>query len=445
MTITRSLDRSRQMYERALKSLVGGVGGNARGPEWGWRPHPVFMARGTGARMWDVDGNEYIDYLAAFGPLLLGHRPPRVITAVREAMETMGSMLGTGHALELEAAERVVAAVPCYELVRFANTGSEAVQAAIRVARTYTGREKILRFEGQFHGMAEVIHWSSKPRLELAGPREAPHPVAGSTGVPKVLGDTLLIRPWNDPEILRRTIAEHGPELAAVITEPVMANCGVIPPRPGYLEELRDLTARHGIVLIFDEVKTGFRLARGGAQEYYRIMPDLAVTAKAIAAGFPLAAVGGRKELMEVISLHRVAQSATYHTNPVAMAACKAAMEEIATPGFYTRLFQTSEALCDGLRRVAAEAGVPIVLQGVGPIFQVHFADRPLWEYRDLAQHARADQYTIFWQVMFERGVLFNSHYQECWFVSAAHGAAEVAESVAAAREAFAAAHRGSQ
>ncbi|MBI4573914.1 MAG: glutamate-1-semialdehyde 2,1-aminomutase [candidate division NC10 bacterium] len=439
MMRTRSLDRSRQMYERALKSLVGGVGGNARGPEWGWRPHPVFMARGTGPRLWDVDGNAYIDYLAAYGPMILGHRPPKVIAAVREVMETMGSMLGTGHALELEAAERVVAAVPCYELVRFANTGSEAVQAALRVARTYTGREKILRFEGQFHGMAEVIHWSAKPRLELAGPREAPHPVAGSTGVPKVLGDTLLIRPWNDPEILRRTIAEHGPELAAVITEPVMANCGVIPPRPGYLEELRELTARHGIVLIFDEVKTGFRLARGGAQEYFRIMPDLAVTAKAIAAGFPLAAVGGRKELMEVISLHRVAQSATYHTNPVAMAACTAAMDEIAAPGFYTRLFQTSEALCDGLRRAGAEAGVPITLQGVGPIFQVHFADRPLWEYRDMVQHARADRYTIFWQAMFERGVLFNSHYQECWFVSAVHGETEVAETVAAAREAFAA------
>lgn len=435
----RSLERSRQMYERALKCLVGGVGGNARTPEWGWQPHPVFLGRGDGARLWDLDGNEYIDYLAAFGPMILGHRPAKVMAAVREAMETLGSMVGMGHAWEVEAAERVVAAVPCYELVRFANTGSEAVQAALRIARTYTGREKVLRFEGQFHGMAEVIHWSAKPRLELAGPREAPHPVAGSTGVPKVLGDTLLIRPWNDPEILRRTIAEHGNELAAVITEPVMANCGVILPRPGYLEELRELTARYGIVLIFDEVKTGFRLALGGAQEYYRIMPDLAVTAKAIAAGFPLAAVGGRKELMEVISLHRVAQSATYHTNPVAMAACKATMDELAEPGFYTRLFQTSTALCEGLRRAAAEAGVPIALQGLGPIFQVHFAERPLWEYRDLVQHARQDRYTVFWKTMFERGILFNPHYQECWFVSSAHGEAEVKETLAAAREAFSA------
>jgi glutamate-1-semialdehyde 2,1-aminomutase len=260
----------------------------------------------------------------------------------------------------------------------------------------------------------------------------------GSAGVPKVFGETLIIRPWNDVEILRRTIAEHASELAAVITEPVMANCGVLLPRPGYLEALRELTARHGIVLIFDEVKTGFRLGLGGAQEYYRIMPDLAVTAKALAAGFPIAAVGGRKELMDTISLHRVAQSATYHTNPVAMAACCAAMEEVTAPGFYARLFQTSEALCEGLRRAAAEAGVQTVLQGVGPIFQVHFAERPLWEYRDIVQHARADQYAIFWKSLFAQGILCNPHYQECWFVSSAHGDEEIARTVAAAREAFA-------
>ncbi|MFB3819291.1 MAG: aspartate aminotransferase family protein [Candidatus Methylomirabilales bacterium] len=435
---TRSFERSRELYERARQSLVGGVGGNARSPEWGWQPHPIFADRGEGARLWDVDGNEFIDYLAAFGPLILGHRPPRVVAAVREALDHLGSMVGMGHRWEVEASERVVAAVPCYERVRFANTGAEAVQAALRVARTYTGREKVLRFEGQFHGMGEVIHWSTKPKLEVAGPRESPTPIVGSAGVPKVFGETLIVRPWNDLEILQRTIAEHGSELAAVITEPVMANCGVLPPRPGYLEALRELTARHGIVLIFDEVKTGFRLALGGAQEYYRIMPDLAVTAKALAAGFPIAAVGGRKELMDTISLHRVAQSATYHTNPVAMAACCAAMQEVTAPGFYARLFQTSEALCEGLRRAAAEAGIPTVLQGVGPIFQVHFAERPLWEYRDIVQHARADRYAVFWKSMFAQGILFNPHYQECWFVSSAHGEAEVAQTLAAAREAFA-------
>ena len=443
MTTRRSLERSREMFERARRSLVGGVGGNARSPEWGWQPHPIFVDRGTGGRLWDVDGNEYIDYLAAFGPLILGHRPPKVVAAVRQTIEDMGSMFGLCHALEAEAAERVVAAVPCYELVRFANTGSEAVQAALRIARTYTGREKILRFEGQFHGLAEVIHWSAKPALEAAGPREAPSPVPGSTGLPKGLADTLVICPWNDPDALRRTIAEHAGDLAAVITEPVMANCGVIPPRPGYLEELRSLTARHGIVLIFDEVKTGFRLALGGAQEYYRVTPDLAVTAKAIGAGFPLAAVGGRKELMEVVSIHRVAQSATYQSNPVAMAACKAAMDELAAPGFYARLFETSTAIREGLRQAAGDAGVPVALQGVGPIFQVHFAERPLWEYRDVVQHARGDRYRTFWMAMFEQGVLFNPHHQECWFVSAAHGDADVAETVAAAKSAFAAVRRG--
>jgi glutamate-1-semialdehyde 2,1-aminomutase len=435
----RSYERSRQMYERAQKSLVGGVGGNSRSLEWGWQPHPVYMDHGTGPRIWDVDGNEYIDYLAAFGPLILGHRPPRVLQAVREVMESMGSMLGLCHVHEFEAAERVLAAVPCFELVRFANTGAEAVQAALRVARAYTGREKVLRFEGQFHGMGEVIHWSAKPPLDKAGPREQPNVIAGSQGVPKVFGETLIVRPWNDLEILRRTMADHGRELAAVITEPVMANCGVLPPRPGYLEELRRLTAECGVILIFDEVKTGFRLALGGAQEYYGILPDLAVLAKGLAAGFPLAAVGGRKEIMQVISMHGVAQSATYHTNPVAMAACRATLDELRVPDFYPQLMTTAQALREGLVHAAAQAGVSAQVQGVGPLFQVHFADRPLWEYRDVAQYSRREPYQVFWHVMFEQGVLLNPQYQECWFVSAAHGAREVAETLAAAEKAFAA------
>lgn len=438
----RSYKRSREMFERAQRSLVGGVGGNSRSLEWGWLPHPVYIDHGTGPRLWDVDGNEFIDYLAAFGPLVLGHRPTRVLHAVREVMESTGSMLGMCHVHEFEAAERVLGAVPCFELMRFANTGAEAVSAALRVARAYTGRDKVLRFEGQFHGMGEVINWSVKPALDKAGPRERPNVVAAGKGVPGVFAETLIVRPWNDIEILRETMAEHGRELAAVVTEPVMANCGVLPPRSGYLEELRRLTSEYGVVLIFDEVKTGFRLALGGAQEHYGILPDLAVLAKGLAAGFPLAALGGRKEIMQVISVHGVAQSATYHTNPVAMAACRATLDELRAPEFYPALLATSQSLREGLVRAAANANVPVQIQGVGPIFQVHFADRPLWEYRDVVQYSRRDPYDVFWKALFEEGVLINPQYQECWFVSAAHTEREVSETLLAAEKAFAAVRR---
>ncbi len=433
------IDRSEseRLFNRAQANLAGGVGGNARSPHGGFRPHPVFVESGSGARVRDVDGHEYVDYLAAFGPLILGHRPPAVVDAVVRTIRDMGTMFGLGHRLEIEAAESVVDAVPSWELVRFANTGTEAVLAALRMARAYTGRTKVLRFEGHYHGWADQIHFSAKPNLELAGDPDRPTPVPGTDGIPEAFADMLVVRQWNDPDILDRTFADHGHELAAVICEPIMANATVVPPRPGYLERLRELCTRDGVVLIFDETKTGFRVALGGAQEFYSVLPDLSTSAKAIGGGFPLAAVGGRRDLFEPVIDGRVLHSATYHTNPPALAACVATLKELRRPNLYSEVFALSEQLVGGINDASREAGVRAFARGVGPLFQVVFADTEADNYRDLVRSMGDPIYRRFWQAMLDRGVLFNPQPLECWFVSTVHGQREIDQTVGAAREAF--------
>jgi glutamate-1-semialdehyde 2,1-aminomutase len=386
-----------------------------------------------------VDGNEYIDYLAAFGPLVLGHRPPAVVDAIVRTVREMGTMFGLGHRLEIEAAESVVDAVPSWELVRFANTGTEAVLAALRMARAYTGRTKVLRFEGHYHGWADQVHYSAKPDLSLVGPPDRPTPVPGTEGIPEVFADTLIVRQWNDEAGLRETFAEHGHELAAVLCEPIMGNASVIPPLPGYLEAMRELCTRNGAVLIFDETKTGFRVALGGAQELYGVMPDISTAAKAIGGGFPLAAVGGRRELFEPVIDGRVLHSATYHTNPPALAACIATMKELRRPNVYRELYALGEQLTNGLTEAAREAHVTAFARGVGPLFQLVFADAAADNYRDLVRSMDDPAYRRFWSAMLDRGVLYNPQPLECWFVSTAHGPREIDQTVEAARAAFAA------
>jgi glutamate-1-semialdehyde 2,1-aminomutase len=428
---------SERLFRRACLTEAGGVGGNARASLNGFRPHPIFIERGSGAYLEDVDGNSYIDYLASFGPLVLGHRPAPVIDAVVRTLHDMGSMFGMGHRLEIEAAESVTAAVPSWELVRFANTGTEAVLAAIRMARAYTGRTKILRFEGHYHGWADQIHFSHKPDLDIAGDDESPVPVPGTAGIPTELAQSLVVQQWNDAEALKRTFSDHGEDLAAVICEPIMGNCTVVPPEPGYLQLLRELTKRAGVVLIFDEVKSGFRVALGGAQELYGVVPDLSTAAKAIAAGFPLAAVGGRRELFEPVIEGRVFHSATYHTNPLSMAACVATMKELRRPGIFRELTERGTELQRGLTEAARSAGIAAFGRGVGPLFQLVFADHAGTNYRDIARSIRADTYRAFWRAMLDADVLFNPQPLECWFVSAAHGDRELALTLEAAHAAF--------
>lgn len=431
-------NESKQLYERAKLSEAGGIGGNSRSPLSGFKPHPIFIERGTGPYVEDIDGNQYVDYLAAFGPLVLGHRPPAVIDAVTRAIQNTGSMFGMGHRLEVEAAESVVDAVPCWELVRFANTGTEAVIAALRMARAHTGRTKILRFEGHYHGWADQIHFSHKPATELAGDEDRPTPVAGTAGMPEVYGETLIVRQWNDPEILKNTFAEFGEELAAVICEPIMGNCTVIPPAPGYLELLRELSTRSGTLLIFDETKSGFRVALGGAQELYGVIPDISTAAKGIGGGFPLAAVGTSRELFEPVIDGRVLFSGTYHTNPVGMAACVATMKELRKPGLFAQMTDLGNELQMGLTDAAAEAGVDAFARGIGPMFQIVFAKQESHNYRSVVRSITNPRaYSIFWESMIDDGILFNPQPLECWFVSAAHGTREVDRTISAARFAF--------
>ena len=428
------LERSKQLYERALRSEPGGVGGSdQRGPRAGFEPHPIFMARGSGPYLEDVDGNRYIDYLAAWGPLILGHRPPRVLAAVHRTLDEMGATLGFNHELEIAASEAAIEAVPCWEKVRFSNTGTEAVMLGLRVARGYTGRTKVLRFEGHYHGWADLIHFSVKPDLAVAGPDSEPIPVPATGGMVGELASSLVVCQWNDFAALEKAFSEHGADLAAVICEPICAGTSVIPPLPGYLERMRELTKQHGVVLIFDEVKTGFRVALGGAQELYGVLPDLSIAAKALGAGFPVGAVGGRKELFEPFTEGRVTQGSTYQANPMVLAACLATIEELRAPGFFERITTLGESLTEGLTALASEAGIDAHARGVGPLLQMVFADHPVNDFRDFIRSSNKSEYRDFWLGMVDAGVMFAPQPTGCWFVSGAHTEVEVEKTLEAA------------
>jgi glutamate-1-semialdehyde 2,1-aminomutase len=379
------------------------------------------MARGEGPYIHDVDGNRYTDYLAAWGPLILGHRPARVLEAVHRILDEMGPTLGFNHELEVAASEAAIEAVPSWEQVRFSNTGTEAVMLALRAARAYTGRTKVLKFEGHFHGWSDLISFSANPGLTRSGADSRPIPVPATAGMVLSLAESLVVRPWNDLDVLEETFSEFGNDLAAVICEPLMSSASVIPPKTGYLQRLRELTTKFGVVLIFDEIKTGFRVALGGAQELYGVLPDLSTAAKALGAGFPIAAVGGRKELFEPFVRGHVAQGSTYQANPMVLAACIATIEELRQPGFYERITLLGDALSDGLSALASEAGIAGYTRGVGPVLQPVFADHVVNDYRDFIRSSDPATYGEFWRGMVDGGVMFGPDHAGCWFVSGAH------------------------
>ncbi|MCJ7533067.1 MAG: aspartate aminotransferase family protein [Anaerolineales bacterium] len=434
---TYSNEQSKILYERAICSLAGGVGSMARGSGSGYQI-PLYVTRGEGARIYDVDENEYLDYLLALGPLILGHRPPEVMAAVHKILDDSGPMLGLSSPLESEVAEMVQAAVPSAEMVRFSNSGTEAVMMAIRLARAYTGKEKIIRFEGCFHGWSDIINVSVKPPIAAAGLEHAPRPVPAAPGIPESLLSTLIIQPWNNPEILEKTVRERKHEIAAIITEPLMANCGCVEARPGYLAFLRQLASENGIVLIFDEVVTGFRLALGGAQEYYGVTPDLTTMAKAIGGGFPLSAVGGKREIMQLAADNRVPYLGTYNTNSVVMAAAKATLAGLRKPGTYERMHKLGDRLKAGLRDVFARAGITVSLLGPGTVFQLWFTDQPPQTWRQALAAARPEWYGAFQRALLKVGVLVHPSQYEHWFISTVHTEADVDQTLQAVEKAVA-------
>jgi len=431
--------RSGELFERASTVIPGGAGSSARTAKFGWKPYPPFMASGTGSRIRDVDGHEYVDYLLGLGPMILGHRHPAVTAAVAEAIETYGTCFGLPYELEIDAARKVVDAVPGVDLIRFTNSGSEAVGSAVRIARACTGRRLIIRFEGHYHGWQDTVYWSNHVDPAVAGPANRPRPVPSGPGVPAELEGTILVLTWNDPESFAALMAERGDEVAAVITEPAVFNTGCIMPEPGYLELLRELTRQHGALLIFDEVITGFRFARGGAQEYFGVIPDLTTLAKGLGGGFPVAAVGGSEAVMSIIADGRYSHSGTYNANVVACAAVSATMDVLAEPGLFQRQRALGHRLMDGLRGLAEDAALPVIVEGLGTVFQLWFTEKPIRNWRDAERYAREDMFTTWWQEMLLRGVLFHPSQFENLFLSLVHDDADVDQTLTAAAEAFAA------
>jgi len=429
--------RSADLFAEASRYIPGGAGSSARTVKFGWKPYPPFMAEGSGARLRDVDGHEYVDYLLGLGPMILGHRHPAVTGAVARAVSDLGTCFGLPFELEIEAARKVIDAVPGVDLVRFSNSGSEVVGTALRLARAHTGRRLVVRFEGHYHGWQDTVYWSNHVDPGLAGPASRPRPVPSGPGVPAELADTLIVLSWNDPDSFVRVMEERGDQVAAVITEPAMFNTGAILPEPGYLELLREQTRQYGALLIFDEVITGFRFARGGAQEYFGVTPDLTTMAKALGGGFPVAALGGSREAMSMIAEGRYSHSGTYNANTVACAAVSATMDVLAEPGLYERQRALGETAMDGLRKLAGEAGLPVLVEGLGTVFQLWFSERPIRNWREAQRYADEALFTRWWQEMLLRGVLFHPSQYENLFLSMVHTAADVDEMLNAAADAF--------
>lgn len=373
--MTRTVDEE-ALLARALKVLPQGSLGNLQVDD----QYGFVIARGLGSQIWDISGNQYVDYLLGSGPMLLGHAFPKVIEAARQAMEK-GSTFYAQNAYAIALAEEIVDAVPCAEQVRFTTSGTEATFQALRIARAFTKREKILKFEGAFHGMHDYAMMSFLP----SGKSPFPKPEASSAGIPRVIQETVLIAPFNDVGLTSEIIERHRDELAAVIIEPVQR---IIPPVPGFLETVRELTSRYEIPLIFDEVVTGFRLAYGGAQEYFGVTPDMAAIGKVLGGGFPLNAVVGNKEMMsaydssQVLKEDHVPQIGTLNGNPVAAAAGLATLHELKIPGAYDYLRDTGAYLRETLQRLLDEAEIPAVVSGIDPVFDVYFTDHPVFDYR---------------------------------------------------------------
>lgn len=431
----RRIAASQRLFERAQAHLVDGVGSGTRSIRSGWDPCPIFVRDGRGPRVTDVDGNDYIDYQMGQGPLILGHRPPAVIEAVTETITGRGSLFALASDLEGEAAAAVCSRMPSIDVLRFGQSGTECVMWALRFARAGTGRNLIVRFEGHYHGWSDAIHWSAHPALEEAGPADAPAVTPSSTGIATQVGESLIVLPWGDGEALERAFDEHGSDIAGVICEPILGNCGGLMPPSGWLEKLRETTRAHGSRLIFDEVLTGLRVGPGGAQGLLGVEPDLTVMAKALAAGFPVAAVGGTAEAMEVVVAGRTMHGGTYNSNPLVCTAVIATMKETGAPGFYEQLTANGERLARGLVAAARDGGVEASWTGTGPMFQLWFGEREPQGYRDAQGVVARSPFPTFQREMLERGVLLQPPQEGLFLSSGAHGPAETEETLAVASE----------
>ncbi|GFE56895.1 glutamate-1-semialdehyde 2,1-aminomutase [Geobacter sp. AOG1] len=420
--------RSVQLFQEAQQYIPGGVNSPVRAfKSVGF--DPLFIKKANGSKIYDEDGNEFVDYVGSWGPMILGHCHPDVVTAVLAAVAN-GSSFGAPTELEIILAEMVVQAVPSIEMVRMVSSGTEATMSAIRLARGYTGRDKILKFAGCYHGHADAL-------LVKAGSGAATFGVPDSPGVPKDFAKLTLTATFNDLESVRTLIAENSGEVACIIVEPVAGNMGTVPPRDGFLEGLRDICTNEGIVLIFDEVMSGFRVAYGGAQEVYGVTPDMTTLGKIIGGGLPVGAFGGKKEIMQLLSPSGgVYQAGTLSGNPLAMTAGIATLRLLQQEGFYRKLEEKSACLSAGIAQAAKDAGYPIYSTRVGSMFCAFFTRG---EVRDWPTAAQCDTkaFATYFRTMLEEGIYLAPSQFETAFVSAAHSDSDLDRTIAAARKAF--------
>lgn len=432
--------RSEALYQEALEHIVGGVNSPSRSFKAVGGGAPVFMKRGEGAYFWDEDGNRYIDYLAAYGPIILGHAHPKVTEAICRAAQN-GTLYGTPTELEIEFASKLKKAVPSLDKVRFVNSGTEAVMTTIRVARAYTGRTKVIKFAGCYHGHSDLV-------LVAAGSGPSTLGTPDSAGVPVSIANEVITVPYNDLDALGTALERWGSETAAVMVEPIVGNFGMVMPQPGFLEGLCRLAREHGALVIYDEVITGFRFHYGAAQTYpglgladaaalRAIEPDLTALGKIIGGGLPIGAYGGRREIMEQVApLGPAYQAGTMAGNPASISAGLACLEVLEEPGTYDRLERAASRLTEGIAAAAVRAGIPLTINRIGGAFSTHFCDHPVTNYEE-AQDTDSEQFAQFFRLMLEQGICLAPSKYEAWFLTIRHTDEDIDETIRAAEHAF--------
>ncbi len=417
-----NLDKSKKLFEDAVNYLPGGVDSPIRA----FKPYPFFVEKAKGSKLYDVDGNEYIDYCLGYGPQILGHANEELIESAKNQLE-LGTAYGVPTEKEVILAKEVIRRVPCAEMVRFVNSGTEATMSAIRLARGVTGRNKIIKFEGAYHGAHDAV-------LIKSGSGAAGKP--DSPGVPEDATKNTISAPFNDEEAIRNIISEQTDEIACIILEPIMGNVGCIPPRDGFLEFLREITEENEIILIFDEVITGFRLSKGGAQEYFGITPDLVTFGKILGGGFPIGAIAGKKEYMEQFAPNGpVYQAGTFSGNPMSINNGIAALK-ILDDNLYKDLHDKGEYLRRGMSDILTDLNIDFQLHGVESMTQVYFTENEVYDYAT-AQQANSDEFLNYFRTLLENGVFIAPSQYECGFISSQHSKDDLDKTLEAMKLAF--------